>query len=128
MGPKSKEGCERQINALIRAYQRDFSGGGTFGYDWPTFRINDPTRYERVRTLQNLWRGLPSRRKLMASNKVETYIRSIRNAHKRSYAQAYWKHYTTFPLPELPPDHPNLSVMGAQAVRIQIHHLVHQKD
>ena len=53
--PKSKAGCERQIDALLRSYRRDFSGGGTFGYDWSTFRINSPEQYERVRALQKLW-------------------------------------------------------------------------
>jgi hypothetical protein len=58
--PKSKEGCERQIDALIRAFQCDyFAGGGKFGWDWPTFRRNDPERYEQIRALQNLWRELP---------------------------------------------------------------------
>lgn len=59
--PKSKEGCARQIDAVLRSYQRDFSGGGSFGYDWPTFRLNSPERYERVRALQNLAIELPFR-------------------------------------------------------------------
>ena len=52
--PKSKAGCERQIDALLRSYQRDFAGGGAFGFDWPTFRANSPERYERIRALQSL--------------------------------------------------------------------------
>jgi len=59
--PKSKEGCARQIDALLRAYARDFAGGGAFGWDWPTFRMNDPDRYARVRTLQTLAIELPFR-------------------------------------------------------------------
>jgi hypothetical protein len=59
--PKSKEGCVRQINAILRSYMLDFSGGGAFGYDWPTFRLNSPERYARVRALQNLWHELPFR-------------------------------------------------------------------
>jgi len=57
--PKSKSGCERQIDAILRAYRRDFAGGGAFGWDWPTFRLNSPDRYERVRALQKLWHDLP---------------------------------------------------------------------
>lgn len=59
--PKTKQGCERQIAALIRSYIRDFAGGGMFGWDWPTFRLNSPERYERVRALQNLYVELPFR-------------------------------------------------------------------
>jgi hypothetical protein len=59
--PKSKQGCERQIYALIRSYRRDFAGGGSFGFDWPTFRLNSSERYARVRELQKLCAELPSR-------------------------------------------------------------------
>jgi hypothetical protein len=59
--PKSKQGCVRQVDAILRSYRRDFAGGGAFGYDWPTFRLNSPDRYERVRALQNLWHELPFR-------------------------------------------------------------------
>ena len=59
MTAKSKEGCVRQINALLNSYRRDFAGGGSFGYDWATMRLNSPERYERVRELQNLWHELP---------------------------------------------------------------------
>ena len=61
MAIKSKQGCERRINALIRAYQINFSGGGAFGWDWPTFKINDPDRFNQVHTLQKLWMELPFR-------------------------------------------------------------------
>ena len=59
--PKSKQGCERQIRAILRSYERDYAGGGRFGYDWPTFRMNSPERYERVRELQKLYADLPFR-------------------------------------------------------------------
>ena len=59
--PKSKNGCARQINAILNSYRRDFAGGGSFGYDWPTFRVNSPERYERVRALQKLSDDLPFR-------------------------------------------------------------------
>lgn len=59
--PKSKAGCERQINALINAYRRNWSSGGSFGFDWPTMRLNDPDTYRRIRDLQKLWAELPFR-------------------------------------------------------------------
>jgi hypothetical protein len=64
----------------------------------------------------------------MASGKVEKYINAIRNSKKRDYARRYWSHYTSFPLPKESPDHGGLSFMGAQSVRMEIHHLAHQKD
>jgi hypothetical protein len=57
--PKTKTNCERQIDTILRSYRRDFAGGGTFGFDWSTFRLNSPERYARIRELQNLWYELP---------------------------------------------------------------------
>ncbi len=57
--PKTKAGCERQIRALLNSYTRDFAGGGSFGWDAPTFRLNSPLRYARWRELQKLWCDLP---------------------------------------------------------------------
>ena len=54
--PKSVAGCERQIWAEINAYRREFSGGGAFGFDLPTFRLNSPERYERIKALQKMGR------------------------------------------------------------------------
>ena len=59
--PKSKNGCERQIDSLIRAYRKAFAGGGSFGFDWATMRLNDPETYERIRALQKLYVELPFR-------------------------------------------------------------------
>lgn len=59
--PKSKEGCIRQANAILSGYRRDFAGGGSFGYDWPTFRANSPERYVRICELRALYPTLPSR-------------------------------------------------------------------
>jgi hypothetical protein len=59
--PKTKQGATRQIDAILRDYHKDFEGGGTFGWDWITFRLNSPERYERVRALQKLWHELPFR-------------------------------------------------------------------
>ena len=61
--PRTKEGAFRQYNALINAYRRDFAGGGLFGFDWPTFRMNDPERYARVQELRALFPSLPSRKR-----------------------------------------------------------------
>ena len=57
--PKTQSGCVRKIEAILRAYQRDFAGGGSFGWDWPTFKLNSLQAYERVRELQNLCVELP---------------------------------------------------------------------
>jgi hypothetical protein len=59
--PRSKEGAARQINALLNSYRRDFAGGGAFGFDWPTMRLNSPETYERIRALQKLAGELPFR-------------------------------------------------------------------
>jgi hypothetical protein len=50
--PKSRAGALRQIDILLNRYQRDFAGGGTFGFDWPTLRMNAPETFERIRQLQ----------------------------------------------------------------------------
>lgn len=57
----------------------------------------------------------------MATRKemADKYIRSIRNAAKRAYAEQYLKWYTNPPT-EAEPDRGALSYMGAQAVRINI--------
>lgn len=59
--PKSKEGALRQYDALIRSYRRDFAGGGSFGFDWPTMRLNSPERFARARELSAMFQTLPSR-------------------------------------------------------------------
>ena len=57
--PKTKAGAERQISALINAYRKNWAGGGSFGFDWPTMRLNDPETYDRIRALQTLAIDLP---------------------------------------------------------------------
>ena len=57
--PKSKAGCDRQLNALLNSYFKDYSTGGAYGFDWRTFKINSPERYERARALQDLYCELP---------------------------------------------------------------------
>ena len=50
--PKSRAGALRQIDRLISRYRKDFAGGGSFGFDWPTMRLNAPEIYDRIRLLQ----------------------------------------------------------------------------
>lgn len=57
--PKTKRGAVRQANALIRAYIRKFSGGGLYGFDWPTLRLNDPDTYAKLREIDKLYKTLP---------------------------------------------------------------------
>jgi hypothetical protein len=61
--PKSKEGARRQYDKLVLSYAKDFAGGGMFGFDWPTFRLNCPDRYMRAQLLGRLFKLLPSRAK-----------------------------------------------------------------
>jgi len=49
---------------LIASYQRDFGGGHSPGgftrcWDWPTFSLNSPERYERAKELLELMKTLP---------------------------------------------------------------------
>jgi len=57
--PKSKRGADRQYGALIRRYYDMFRGGGTFGWDWPTFRLNWPEGYARAKELRAVYASLP---------------------------------------------------------------------
>ena len=57
--PKTKRGAIRQQHALIRAYTRDYAGGGLFGWDWPTLRSNRPETYDRLRALAAIYPTLP---------------------------------------------------------------------
>jgi hypothetical protein len=57
--PKSKRGATRQWNAILRAYRRGFAGGGAFGFDWPTMRLNSPNAYAHLMTLARLFDQLP---------------------------------------------------------------------
>jgi hypothetical protein len=59
--PKTREGALRQFYAVIASYKRDFGGGGSFGWDWPTFRLNCPDRCNRARELLTLAKTLPAR-------------------------------------------------------------------
>ena len=59
--PKSKEGALRQYEAVLNSYRRDYAGGGSFGFDWTTMRLNSPERYDRLQHLSSLLKTLPSR-------------------------------------------------------------------
>jgi hypothetical protein len=58
--PKTKRGASRQFNAILNAYRRAFAGGGMFGFDWPTMRINAPDTYAKLHTLRELYPTLPN--------------------------------------------------------------------
>lgn len=58
--PRSKRGANRQYSAILRAYKVAFDGGGAFGWDWPTFRINWPEAYARVQELKAVYYSLPA--------------------------------------------------------------------
>ena len=45
------------IQCVINAYNRNFAGGGAFGWDWPTFHLNDPERCAEARRLIELING-----------------------------------------------------------------------
>jgi hypothetical protein len=57
--PKSKRGAYRQYCALLRAYKHAFAGGGAFGWDWPTLRLNSPEAYAKLRALIAVYPQLP---------------------------------------------------------------------
>jgi hypothetical protein len=59
MMPKSKRGARRQYDALMRKYRRDYAGGGSFGFDWPTLRANAPQLYAHLHAMNAAFRYLP---------------------------------------------------------------------
>jgi hypothetical protein len=60
---------------------------------------------------------------------ANAYVRRIRNQAKRRYAHAYLGYLIAFPGSESPPaDPPDLSYMGAQAVRIALSNLIERAD
>jgi hypothetical protein len=61
MNIRSKEGAARVYATTLRRYMRDHAGGGMFGYDWRTLRINSPETYTRLCKLAILAKTLPSR-------------------------------------------------------------------
>jgi hypothetical protein len=57
--PRTQRGATRQWNALLRAYRRNWAGGGMFGFDWATMRLNDQDTYYHLAALRHLFDGLP---------------------------------------------------------------------
>jgi hypothetical protein len=57
--PKTKRGAIRQRDSIISAYKRTYAGGGAFGYDWPTFRVQAPDAYAHLKHMQTLFASLP---------------------------------------------------------------------
>lgn len=56
--PRSVAGIERQYYAVIRAYMRAYAAGGSFGFDWPTMRVNWPEGYARCKELETMARSM----------------------------------------------------------------------
>ncbi len=57
--PKTKRGADRCYDTVMRAYRRTYAGGGIFGFDWPTFRLNAPEAFAFVREMQRAYDRLP---------------------------------------------------------------------
>ena len=57
--PKTKRGAVKQYWAILRAYRRTYDGGGMFGYDWPTFRLNAPEAFAHIAAIRDNFRALP---------------------------------------------------------------------
>ena len=52
---RTVQGAVRQYNAALRAYQTRFAGGGAFGWDWPTLRMNCTETYDFLTALRATW-------------------------------------------------------------------------
>ena len=57
--PKTQRGATRQWNAILRKYRRDFAGGGAFGFDWPTMRMNAPAAFAHLQAMRTAFASLP---------------------------------------------------------------------
>lgn len=55
--PRSVAGARRQYNAVVRVYRRAYAGGGQFGFDWPTFRVNWSEGYAVARRCADIIGG-----------------------------------------------------------------------
>lgn len=60
--PRTKQGAERQAQALIRKWRRNLAGGLSFGLDWPTVAAAFPDDYARFQELKALYKTLPGAR------------------------------------------------------------------
>lgn len=61
-------------------------------------------------------------------NEVEKYIKSIKNSNKKFYAEAYHKWIKEGKKQNDWPEHEGISVMGAQAVRMNIDKIMRKED
>jgi hypothetical protein len=59
MTVKSKRGAVRRYRALVNAYRRLYAGGGSFGFDWATLRLNAPETYAEIQALRAAYASLP---------------------------------------------------------------------
>lgn len=57
--PRTKRGANRQYSAILRAYRTAFNGGGSFGWDWPTLRLNWPKGFVKLQSLKSIYYNLP---------------------------------------------------------------------
>lgn len=60
---RTKEGALRQYDTVYNRYVDAFAGGGMYGWDWSTMRLNDPDAYYTLRGLLHLAAILPSRKR-----------------------------------------------------------------
>ncbi len=61
MKVRTLEGAIKRYNAILAEYKRRYAGGGMFGFDWPTLRMNEPETYLKMKILKRLMVILPSR-------------------------------------------------------------------
>lgn len=57
--PRSKRGANLRYSAVLRAYKTAFAGGGAFGWDWPTLRLNWPDGFSYLQRLKAIYYRLP---------------------------------------------------------------------
>ena len=56
---RSKRGCIKRYNVIIRQCLSDGKGGLKFGMDMPTLNVLWPERYQEIKELQKLYKTLP---------------------------------------------------------------------
>lgn len=56
---RTKRGADRHYEAVLNAYKVAWSGGGSFGWDWPTLRANWPEGYVYLRGICDVYDQLP---------------------------------------------------------------------
>jgi len=56
---RTRRGADRRYRSVINSYKRAFAGGGAFGFDVPTLRLNDEASYLEIRALASIIDHLP---------------------------------------------------------------------